>query len=179
LSGRSGKGGAKGKGLPVREKITPVPEQINGEAYYKVGRYDFTVGQAGGNTNRAKLRDRVFHAYLELFFQAKHDDKIAAYCKDKHIDCKKEKGTKVVRSKGDDTTFGIYEDLGRVACEVVCDHMAGAWAANKGGPAFAHQTQNHLGVQGVEQDNGYHYDLSFIYCGKDVFVHFHCYPPRG
>jgi hypothetical protein len=157
----------------------PVPDEIRDGPYLLVGQFAKTVGPAGADTSRAAKQNRQFHAYLELYFQGKHDGAVRTYCSSQRppIKCRSKDGSQVVYEKRQ-TMEQFYHARATTACNRVAKHISDTW---KNAPSGNHGTfvrgaKNIMAVQGEKQPDGHGYDLSFWYCGSDIYVTFHCYP---
>ena len=157
----------------------PVPAEIADGPYKRVGTYQMAVSTNPANSSRPSVQ-KTFHAYLELYFQGKHDGKIRAYCASQSpkIECRTQDGTQVDRPKRDSADpFVFYLDKGEVACENAAREMTTAWKKNTtNNTVFVRGEKNILSVQGRAQRDGYGYDVSFWYDGTEIHVTFHCYP---
>jgi hypothetical protein len=158
----------------------PVPTEIADGPYLLVGDYDITVGPAGAVARPGK-QDRSFHAYLELYFQGKHDGEVRSYCdrQTPKIARRDKDGTQVDYARGE-TMETFYRARGDTASRRVARLLTERWAAAPAGNhgTFVRDAKNIMSVQGEKQPDGHHYDMSFWYSGGDVYVAFHCYPPR-
>ena len=135
-----------------------VPAEIADGPYYKVGEYQIDVKTANSKDSSRATVGKTFHAYLELYFQGKHDKQIIDYCAINKIECRKTDGSQVQR-KGTDTTFGFYESKGRTACDNAGREMTKAWTKNNtNNTVFVRGQKTVLAVQGVAQPDGYGYD---------------------
>ena len=155
-----------------------VPAEITNGPYLLVGTFPMAVGP-GGNANRAHLLNRTFHAYLELYFQGKHDVKVRTYCNSQRprIDTRGTDGTQVEYARRQ-TFENFYEARAQTASDRVAAYITNRWAnaAQGNNGTFVRGAKNIMAVQGERQPDGYGYDLSFWYSGSDIYVTFHCYP---
>jgi hypothetical protein len=167
----------------TRRPTVPVPKEIDDGPYKHVGTYRISVRTANdAKSSRANVT-KTFHAYLELYFQGKHDKKIITYCQSNKIECRTTDGTQVERPKKDSSDiFEFYREKGQIACENASREMTEAWVSEKkaktNNTVFVRGEKNVIAVQGVAQRDKYGYDVSFWYDGSEVYVTFHCYPKR-
>ena len=157
----------------------PVPAELTGEAYalIQTAPQAITTKHAVGDPRRTVTKQ--FHSYLELYFQAKHDGGIRRYCAARRIECRAQDGTQVDPANNGPNPIAYYANAATVAGEVVAAIMHQRWTANNtNNTVFITGAKNILAVQGVRQRNGLHYDLSFWYEPHDIYLSFHCYPPR-
>ena len=157
-----------------------VPQELQGTAYALIQTARVAVATANVGGGRASV-NKQFHSYLELYFQGKHDGAIRRYCAARRIECRPQDGTQVAPANNgaDAAAIAYYRQAADVAGEVVAQVMHDRWVANAfNNTVFVNGAKNILAVQGVRQRNGFHYDLSFWYDVGDVYLSFHCYPPR-
>lgn len=165
----------------------PVPDELKKSTYREVGQYDLDIRVArkapspnspNYNQPQRTTTSKTFHAYLELDYQAKHDKKIQAYCKEHDIGWRETDDDQVRRPKNDpENIFAFYRDKGEIASEAVAEHMRQKWANNTGNnTVFVRGQKNSQGFQRKTQSDGYGYDISFWYYSHEVYVAFHCYP---
>jgi hypothetical protein len=162
----------------IEGTIMPEPQEIADGPYHLVGTYQLSIRTANPADSARANVTKTFYAYLELYFQGKHDAQIISYCNQNRIECRTTDGSQVERPRRDSADiFAFYEDKGRVACENVVKEMASKWASNtSNNTVFIQGRKNILAVQGKAQRDGYGYDVSFWYDVHDVYVTFHCYP---
>ena len=157
----------------------PVPAELTGDAYALIQASPFAVTTKNAAGGARRNVTKQFHSYLELYFQGKHDGGIRAYCAARRINCRARDGTQVDPANDGADPIAYYAEAADVASEVVAGVMHQRWVANAtNNTVFVAGAKNILAVQGVRQRNGLHYDLSLWYDVHDIYLSFHCYPPR-
>ena len=146
----------------------PIPNEIDNTSHLLTTTMSLTF--TGPNNGREITRE--FGAYLELYFQGKHDAKVRTYCRQNQIECRNRNGTQVNNNEDDLETF--YRDMGNTAIQVAKGKLIEAW---EGGKTFEDGEKMILAVQSIVQNDGYQYDVSLYYTSdKVIYVTYHCYP---
>jgi hypothetical protein len=163
----------------------PLPRDITamGSSAHRVLMAPLAVVNPKPSGGRATL-NKNFHVYLELTMQSKHDGLMRGYCKKVGVVDRKEDGTQVTHTSGataEAALTGIYADKGRIAAEAVAAQMTEKWRTTTPAPGkgvFTPGVRVDAGLQKKPQRDGWGYEVSYWYDVQDIYVLFHCYPPR-
>lgn len=163
----------------------PIPATITsmGQAAHLCGTFPLTLPNPNPSRESRPELTRVFHVYLELAMQAKHDALLRAYCQRIGVQGRPRAGTQVEHRSTDTAGLvlapgGFYTERAETAADVVRDQMVSRWSQPQrpGEPVFAPGTRTDAAVQAQVQDDDYRYEISYWYDAPDVYVLFHCYP---
>ncbi len=163
----------------------PVPRDLQnlGNATYYMGNFPLTFNNPhqryGG---RARLT-KNFYVYLEVVFQAKHDRAMYAYCRSIGIQPRNNAGTQVGHNYGPNDAFSyFYPQKAHIAANVSLGNMLRRWGSARNNPGvsvFTPEVRVDAAVQGIVQEDGYSYEISYWYDNDNIYVLFHCYPSVG
>ena len=156
-----------------------IPEEINNKSFLLTTTESKTFEAPKSKQDGSKRQvTKTFKAYVELGYQSKHDEHVRAYCMAKGIEKRNKDGTQVpgydynaAQGAKDIATF--YKDRGETAIDVALADLKKEWGKDK---TFADQEKKIMAVQAKTQDDGWKYDMSFYYCGNEIYVTYHTYP---
>jgi hypothetical protein len=137
------------------------------------------VAPTAKNSNRAAV-NKTFHTFVECYDQSKHDAQMKSYRTKNNAEYRTAKGTQVSPANSNATApFAYYATHGQMAASIVAQEMHDKWEANTtNSSVFTRGAACALAVQGTLQPNGYYYDVTMWYDVADIYVSFHCYPPK-
>jgi hypothetical protein len=159
----------------------PIPPALTNRQFGHVWTGNLNVGPNVRNPGRGVVTKR-FLAYIESYEQSAHDATIAGYAlqiggasRPPH------RGQVQPANNNRQQPLAYYAVHGQVAAGLAAAEMQRRWTAAAAGGAnptvFQPGRAYPLAVQGQQQPNGFHYEVTMWYDVADVYVAFHCYHP--
>lgn len=174
----------------------PVPRPIQEmhQAAHLCGNYALAFNNPNAQGGPRGQITRNFHVYLEVGPQSKHCALMRGYCQQIQVVGRPEQDSQIDHARGATAQTvlgpgGFYHARGQTAAGLAKDKMVEMWRQPQlpGTAVFKDHTTGNggnryhrvdVGGQNIRRGDGYCYESSFWYEGNDIYVLFHCYPPR-
>lgn len=159
--------------------IMPIPNVLTDvTSYYPIGLQEQTFQNPNVHGTRQNIT-RIFHPYLETYFQSKHDFVVRYYLMRNAWSYRNEAGNQIIHGQGvtfEQAIANFYINRAATAIQIVERQLVTGWGTNRANvsvfPLGQHQ---YAAIQRILQPDGYRYELSYWYDGSDVYLSFHCY----
>jgi hypothetical protein len=135
------------------------------------------VGANVQNPNRA-IPQKHFYGFIELYEQTAHDAALHPFIRRMGGNPRLPMHRGLVQPPNNiQDPIPYYRAHGQVAGQIVAQQMHTIWNNNPNPLAtvFRVGVARPLTVQGVQQPNGFHYEITMWYDVVDIYFAFHCY----